>query len=325
MMMRWIRYKTSHAGLGMMGKNMAANLYKSLSSDDVLHVYDTVPSTVESFIAEHPLAKASDSSTSLIQASSTVLSSLPNTSHVQSIFSPFLESKDGASPDQLDGKLFVDTSTISPAATKLLSDALTAHGAVLVDAPVSGGVIGAQAGTLTFMISQPTSISSERLQKLLSSMGKRIITCGDYPGAGLAAKLANNYALAMTNLATCDAMLLGEKLGLDPKILAQVLNTSTGKSWPSEVNNPVPGVSPNAPASRDYNGGFGIGLMRKDLELALQAEKEASVVAGENRSRGSLSDLSRVALDLYKTVEGKEEFTKKDFSVVYQHLKQLGE
>lgn len=309
----------------MMGKNMASNLYKSLSSNDTLHVYDTVDSSMESFVSEHPNAKASPSSTSLIQSSETVISSLPNTSHVQSIFSPFLDSKDSASPSQLSGKLFVDTSTISPAATKLLSDALTSHGAVLVDAPVSGGVVGAQAGTLTFMISQPASLPSDRIQSLLSTMGKRIITCGDYPGAGLAAKLANNYALAMTNLATCDAMLLGEKLGLDPKILAQVLNTSTGKSWPSEANNPVPGITPNAPAGRDYNGGFGVGLMRKDLELALQAEKEASVVAGENRLRGSLSDLSRVALELYKTVESKEEFAKKDFSVVYQHLKQLGE
>lgn len=304
---------------------MASNLYKSLSSEDTLHVYDTVPATVEQFLADHPSAKASDSSTSLIQSSSTILSSLPNTSHVQSIFSPFLDSENGASPDQLSGKLFVDTSTISPAATKLLSDALTSHGAILIDAPVSGGVVGAQAGTLTFMISQPSSVPSERIQTLLSSMGKRIITCGDYPGAGLAAKLANNYALAMTNLATCDAMLLGEKLGLDPKVLAQVLNTSTGKSWPSESNNPVPGINPSSPASRDYNGGFGIGLMRKDLELALKAEKEAGVVAGNNRLKGSLSELSRVALELYKTVESKEEFAKKDFSVVYQHLKQLGE
>lgn len=308
-----------------MGRNMASNLYRSLSSDDTLHVFDTVPSVVEAFVSEHSNAKPSKSSTSLIQSSSTVLSSLPNTSHVQSLFAPFFDSLDGASPSQLKDKLFVDTSTISPAATKRLSDSLNEYGAVLIDAPVSGGVVGAKAGTLTFMISQPSSVPHERVEKLLSSMGKRIIVCGDYPGAGLAAKLANNYALAMTNLATCDAMLLGEKLGLDPKILAQVLNTSTGKSWPSEANNPVPGISPNAPAGKEYNGGFGVGLMRKDLELALEAEKEASVVAGENRLHGRLSDLSRVALDLYKTVEGKKEFEKKDFSVVYQHLKQLRE
>lgn len=185
--------------------------------------------------------------------------------------------------------------------------------------------MGATAGTLTFMISQPESISHDKISSILSSMGKRIIICGNYPGAGLAAKLANNYALALNNLAACDAMLLGEKLGLDPKILAQVLNTSTGKSWPSESNNPVPGALPNSPSSKEYNGGFGIGLMRKDLELALEAEKEAGIVAGEGegeKSKGSLSELSKAALDLYKTVEGKKEFEKKDFSVVYQYLKQ---
>lgn len=230
-------------------------------------------------------------------------------------------------------KLFIDTSTISPAATKLLSDKLTQQGAILIDAPVSGGVVGATAGTLTFMISQPDSIPHDQISSILSSMGKRIIICGSYPGAGLAAKLANNYALALNNLAACDAMLLGEKLGLDPKILAQVLNTSTGKSWPSESNNPVPGVLPNSPSSKEYNGGFGIGLMRKDLELALEAEKEAGIVvaggeggekgeAGEKSTKGSLSELSKAALDLYKTVEGKKEFEKKDFSVVYQYLKQ---
>ncbi|KAK9896022.1 hypothetical protein P389DRAFT_170959 [Cystobasidium minutum MCA 4210] len=307
---------------------MASNLYKSLSSDDTLHVYDTVPSTMETFILEHPAAKASKSSTSLIQSSSTIISSLPNTSHVQSLFSPFFDSLDGASPDQLKDKLFIDTSTISPAATKLLSDKLTSYGAVLLDAPVSGGVVGATAGTLTFMISQPESIPHERIESILSSMGKRIIICGNYPGAGLAAKLANNYALALNNLAACDAMLLGEKLGLDPKILAQVLNTSTGKSWPSESNNPVPGVLPNSPSSKEYNGGFGIGLMRKDLELALEAEREAGIVvdggAGEgSKLKGHLSELSKAALELYKTVEGKKEFEKKDFSVVYQYLKQL--
>jgi 3-hydroxyisobutyrate dehydrogenase len=314
-----------HAGLGMMGKNMASNLYKSLGSNDTLHVYDAVPASMEAFVSSHANAKASKSSTDLIQSSETVILSLPNTSHVQSIFSPFLDSLDNATPSQLKDKLFVDTSTISPAATKTISDSLVKNGAILIDAPVSGGVVGATNGTLTFMISQPSSLPHETIQELLSTMGKRIIVCGDYPGAGLAAKLANNYALAMNNLATCDAMLLGEKLGLDPKILAQVLNTSTGKSWPSEANNPVPGVVPTAPAGRDYEGGFGIGLMRKDLELALEAEKQASVIAGENRTRGKLSLLSTTALDLYKEVESKKEFAKKDFSVVYQHLKQMDE
>jgi 3-hydroxyisobutyrate dehydrogenase len=120
-------------------------------------------------------------------------------------------------------------------------------------------------------------------------------------------------------------MLLGQKLGLDPKILAQVLNTSTGKCWPSESNNPVPGIVEGAPAGRDYEGGFGVGLMRKDLELALEAEEQAGVVAGNERLKGSLSALSTAALKIYKEVEGTEKFAKKDFSVVYQYLREKGE
>lgn len=306
-----------------MGAPMAANLLKSLSSNDKLYVYDTYAPTVEAFAKEHPSAQICSSSTECIEASSTIISMLPNTSHVESLFDPFL--KGTSSSSGLKDKLFIDSSTISPAATKKLSDALQEHGAALVDAPVSGGVVGATAATLTFMISRPPSVPQEKLESLLKVMGKRIVVCGNYPGAGLAAKLANNYALALTNLATCDAMLLGQKLGLDPKVLAEVLNTSTGKSWPSEVNNPVACVCPNAPASRDYEGGFGIGLMRKDLELALEAEKQAGVVAGDSRMRGNLSSLSQEALKIYQTVEGKPEYSKKDFSVVYQYLKDQGE
>jgi len=306
-------------GLGRMGAPMAANLLKSLSSNDKLFVYDTYAPAVEAFSKAHPSAQTCSSSTECIEASTTVISMLPNTSHVESLFDPFLK---GTSPSSgLKDKLFIDSSTISPAATKKLSDALQKHGATLVDAPVSGGVVGATAATLTFMISRPASVSQEKLESLLKVMGKRIVVCGDYPGAGLAAKLANNYALALTNLATCDAMLLGQKLGLDPKVLAEVLNTSTGKSWPSEVNNPVAGVCENAPAGRGYEGGFGIGLMRKDLELALEAEREAGVVAGSAATKGSLSSLSGEALKIYQTVEGKKEYSNKDFSVVYQYLK----
>lgn len=298
---------------------MAANLLKHLTPQDSLHVHDAYQPALDSFSSSHPSAKIASSSSECIKAADTIITMLPNTSHVESVFQPFLQDP------SIKNKLFIDSSTISPAATKKLSDGLQKQGATLVDAPVSGGVVGATAGSLTFMVSHPSSIKLERIETLLQTMGKRIIVCGDYAGAGLAAKLANNYALALTNLATCDAMLLGQKLGLDPKILAQVLNTSTGKCWPSESNNPVPGIVEGAPAGRDYEGGFGVGLMRKDLELALEAEKQAGVVAGDERLKGSLSELSQAALKIYKDVEGKEKFAKKDFSVVYQYLKEKGE
>jgi len=140
-------------------------------------------------------------------------------------------------------------------------------------------------------------------------MGKRVLHCGPQ-GAGLSAKLANNYLLAIENIATAEAMNLGVKWGLDPKILANVINVSTGRCWPSEVNNPVPGVVEAAPAGRDYQGGFGIGLMRKDLRLAMLAagEADAQLTLGEK------------AAEVYEKAEGEERCKGRDFSVVYRWL-----
>jgi 3-hydroxyisobutyrate dehydrogenase len=177
-----------------------------------------------------------------------------------------------------------------------------------VDAPMSGGVVGATAGTLTFMLGAPEDLLS-RIEPILLRMGKRVLHCGPQ-GTGLSAKLANNYLLAIENIATAEAMNLGVKWGLDPKVLASVINVSTGKCWPSEVNNPVPGVVETAPASRDYAGGFGIGLMRKDLRLAMLAAKEA----------GAELPLAEKASEVYRAAEAEERCKGRDFSVVYRWL-----
>jgi len=336
---------------------MAQNLAKSLTpAKDSLSVFDNYGPTLEAFKEACPKATIAKSSTECIEHSDIVITMLPNTDHVESVFQPFLASTPSASASSshsLAGKLFIDSSTISPKTTKLISDALGQQhvGAVLIDAPVSGGVVGATNATLTFMIGLPSDpqVSSDtnptqtinpgghssssspsletRVREILATMGKKVIVCGNYPGAGLAAKLANNYLLALNNIATCEAMLLGQKLGLDPVILGNVLNTSTGRCWPSEANNPVKGVTPNAPVERGYDGGFGVGLMRKDLELALKALEQADTVTegvdlAAQDTKGSLSDLSKVALKLYQTVEQTEKFGKKDFSVVYQYLKE---
>jgi 3-hydroxyisobutyrate/3-hydroxypropionate dehydrogenase len=174
---------------------------------------------------------------------------------------------------------------------------------------MSGGVVGAAAGTLTFMLGAETSLVP-RLEPILLRMGKRVLHCGGQ-GAGLSAKLANNYLLALNNIATAEAMNLGIKWGLDPKTLAGVINVSTGRCWPSEVNNPVEGVIDSAPASRDYKGGFGIALMKKDLKLAMVAAKEA----------GARLELAETARQVYEAVEGDEGCRGRDFSVVYRYLK----
>lgn len=205
-------------------------------------------------------------------------------------------------------RLFIDCSTIDPSSSREVAALVAQAGGAFVDAPMSGGVVGATAGTLTFMLGAPDSLVP-RVEPILLRMGRRVLHCGAQ-GAGLSAKLANNYLLAINNIATAEAMNLGVRWGLDPKVLAGVINVSTGKCWPSEVNNPVPGVIDNAPAGRDYKGGFGIGLMKKDLKLAIVAAQEA----------GARLELAAKAKEVYESAEGQERCRGRDFSVVYRYL-----
>ena len=234
---------------------------------------------------------------------------LPEPQHVKAVYRDILGAK--LAP-RSKPRLFIDSSTIDPSSSRevagLVSSALPDGQAIFVDAPMSGGVVGATAGTLTFMLGAPTDLV-ERIEPILLRMGKRVLHCGPH-GTGLSAKLANNYLLAINNIATAEAMNLGVRWGLDPKTLAGVINVSTGKCWPSEINNPVPGVVETAPASRDYSGGFGISLMRKDLKLAIVAAKEA----------GARLELADKAREVYETAEVQDRCKGKDFSVVYRYL-----
>jgi 3-hydroxyisobutyrate dehydrogenase len=206
-------------------------------------------------------------------------------------------------------RLFIDCSTIDPTTSKEIANAVhTTQQGRFVDAPMSGGVVGATAGTLTFMLGSPDPLVS-RVESILLMMGKKVIHCGAQ-GSGLSAKLANNYLLAINNIATAEAMNLGMKWGLDPKVLGNLINISTGRCWPSEINNPVAGVVEGAPASRDYAGGFGLSLMKKDLGLAIKAAEEA----------GARLELGGKASEVYEEAEKLEECKGRDFSVVYRYL-----
>lgn len=221
----------------------------------------------------------------------------------ESILSP------GALPKLDSERLFIDTSTIDPTTSISVAEKLRNAGAgAFIDAPMSGGVVGASAGTLSFMLGCE-DVEVPRATGVLSMMGKRIIHMGP-PGSGLKAKLANNYLLALNNIATCEAMHMGTAWGLDPTALAGLINVSTGKCWPSEVNNPVPGVIATSPSSRDYDGGFGVALMNKDLKLALKACADANIKLAIGNKAG----------EVYDSVLGTEELKTKDFSVVYRWL-----
>lgn len=206
-------------------------------------------------------------------------------------------------------RMYIDCSTIDPITSRAIAARVTdANAGAFLDAPMSGGIVGAEAGTLTFMLgADPSHVA--RATAVLQLMGRRIVHLGDQ-GAGLCGKLANNYLLAINNIATAEAMSMGIKWGLDAKALAGMINTSTGKCWPSEVNNPVPGVIEKAPASRDYTGGFGISLMSKDLRLAMTAAHEYGVKLG----------LGETAQALYQAAEKDPKCKGKDFSSIYRYL-----
>lgn len=232
---------------------------------------------------------------------------LPEPVHVKGVFSQVLAHPPSSGSHK--DRLFIDCSTIDPATSKEVANTVAAtQQGNFVDAPMSGGVVGATAGTLTFMLGAPSSLL-QRAEPVLMMMGKRVLHCGDQ-GAGLVGKLANNYLLAINNIATAEAMNLGIKAGLDPKVLANVINVSTGKCWPSEINNPVKGVVEGSPAGRDYSGGFGISLMKKDLGLAIQAANEA----------GAKLELGDKANEVYDLASKDERCKGKDFSVVYRYL-----
>uniref|UniRef100_A0A093UZ16 DNA damage-binding protein 1 n=1 Tax=Talaromyces marneffei PM1 TaxID=1077442 RepID=A0A093UZ16_TALMA len=298
-------------GLGRMGYPMAKTLRARIPPSDTLIVHDVNEQAMRQFVAEAKTASTgpvefTDSARTLAEKSTNVITSLPQPVHVRQVFHSIL--KPGPLPQLEQERLFIDCSTIDPVTSKEIAYAVQApNQGRFVDAPMSGGVVAAEAGTLSFMFgaSSKTGALVDRVKSVLSLMGKNAWHLGEQ-GTGVSGKLANNYILAINNIAVAEAMNLGIRWGLDPKVLADMINSSTGRCWPSEVNNPVPGVVEKSPASRDYEGGFSIGLMRKDLKLAIDAAQES----------GAPLELADKARRLYEAVE--DIHPGKDFSVVYK-------
>lgn len=151
-------------------------------------------------------------------------------------------------------------------------------GMTYVDAPVSGGVTGAAAGTLTFMVGAENEQIFNRCKPILEGMGKNFFNCGKSSG-GQIAKLCNNMSLAIQMIGISESLAIGKKLGMDENILAKVMSVSSARCWSVDTYNPIPGYSPNTPAGRQYDGGFACDLMLKDLKLALEAAEAAKVHA----------------------------------------------
>ena len=257
--------KIGFIGLGHMGNPMARNLRKH---GHKLKVFDVVPDLVRKLTE---LGAESASSPAICsQGVDVVVTMLPSSPHVRSVYT----SKDtgllsGVSP----GVLLIDSSTIDPHTARDVAMDARAHGNNMVDAPVSGGTGGAEAGTLTFMVGGDLA-DFEKAKPILQCMGKNIVHCGG-AGNGQVAKICNNMMLAIEMIATAEGMALAAKLGMDPKVFAAIANTSSGRCWSSDTYNPYPGVLENVPASRGYTGGFGADLMLKDLTLVTEAAKAA--------------------------------------------------
>ncbi|KAG4027701.1 hypothetical protein MFRU_028g01230 [Monilinia fructicola] len=302
-------------GLGQMGYNMARNLQAKLPSSDSIQVFDINAEAVEKFtkdtkaLGTGAVVKAASSIREAAENSETIITVLPEPAHVKNVFSQILKPPLSTTAVANTDRLFIDCSTIDPTTSREVARAVhTTQQGRFVDAPMSGGVVGATAGTLTFMLGASDDLVP-RVNPILTMMGKRVLHCGAQ-GAGLSGKLANNYLLAINNIATAEAMNLGIMWGLDPQVLGNLINSSTGKCWPSELNNPVKGVVSGAPAERDFNGGFGISLMKKDLGLALKAAEEVHAKL----------ELGNRAREVYETVEQQDNCRGKDFSVVYKYI-----
>ena len=275
-------YSIGFVGLGQMGRHMARNLIKS---GQQVTVYDANPKAMTDFKDCSAVSDLQD------LKCETLITMLPNDSSVKNVY------------DELQCKpnLLIDCSTTSPQLARMLRDKF---GNALIDAPVSGGIVGAEKATLTFMVGG-SSETFNKAEPILRLMGSNAIHCGEN-GTGQIAKICNNLLLAITMIGASEAMALGTKLGMDAKKLNDIINKSSGRSWSTEIYNPCPNVIKGVPSSNGYKGGFGTSLMLKDVGLAvdsspisLQMGKHAQKIYSEMCENG---------------------YASKDFSSVYEWI-----
>lgn len=257
--------KTGFVGLGNMGLPMAGNLLKAGYE---VRGFDLVPEAMRKFadagggIAASQAEAAADAEL--------FISMLPASRHVRGLYLD-----DGLLDALAPGTLIIDCSTIAPDVSRLVSDEAKKRGLEMLDAPVSGGTAGAEAGTLTFIVGGEKEAFA-KAEPVLAAMGGNLFHAGA-AGAGQTAKICNNLLLAIHMTGTAEALQLGVSAGLDPAVLSEIMRKSSGGNWSLEVYNPWPGVMENAPATRDYQGGFLVDLMVKDLGLALDAALQEGV------------------------------------------------
>ncbi|VVT12982.1 3-hydroxyisobutyrate dehydrogenase [Hoeflea sp. EC-HK425] len=283
--------KIGFIGLGNMGAPMAANLIKA--GHDVTG-FDVAGVTVEGAAKAGSAAEAAS-------GQDAVITMLPNGEILRTVYAEIV-------PAGAKGSVFIDCSTVDVDSARAAHEMAAAYGLLSVDAPVSGGVGGAAAGTLTFMAGGSDEAFS-RAAPLFEIMGKKAVHCGA-AGAGQSAKICNNMLLGISMIGACEAFALAEKLGLSAQSLFDVVSTSSGSCWSVNTYCPVPGVGPQSPADNGYKPGFAAELMLKDLKLSQQAAESVS----------AMTPMGARATELYDQFvagEGKG----RDFSAMIEELK----
>lgn len=292
--------KIAFIGLGNMGSGMCANLCKA---GHEVRAFDLNAEAVKA--AEGHGANAAATIADAVKDSEIVVTMLPAGKHVLSVYF----GDDGVASHAAKGTLFLDCSTIAVEDAREVASKAEAAGFLMADAPVSGGTAAADAGTLTFMVGGPKEAFATA-KPILDAMGKNIFHAGG-SGNGQAAKIANNMLLGISMIGTCEAFNLAEKLGLDAQTFFDISSTASGQCWSMTSYCPAPGPVPTAPSNRDYQPGFAVAMMLKDLHLAAAAARTA----------GAEVTLGEMAEKIYQDLDTRGHGGL-DFSGVMKDLKQ---
>ena len=289
-------------GLGNMGGPMAKNLLKS---GHTVYAFDLSQAALDEVVNAGGVA-ASAAAQACEQAE-VVISMLPAGKHVQSVY----QGEDGLLAQLAEGVLVLDASTIDAGTAREVASAAAERGIDFMDTPVSGGVAAAQAGTLAFMCGGSAEAFA-RARPILEAMGngEKIFHAGP-AGAGQVAKAANNMLLAIHMIGTCEALSMGAAHGLEPAVLSDIMKASSGNNWSLQVYNPWPDVMPDVPSSKDYQPGFMVDLMVKDLGLANKVADDADIK----------NTMGKLALSLYQDHQ-EQGNGQRDFSSILEQIRE---
>lgn len=288
-------------GLGNMGGPMSVNLVKA---GHQVRGYDIVPEKVDRAAAGG--VEAATSNPDAVKDADFVFAMLPTGKEVREVLVDDDKILDLVGP----GTIVVDSSTTDLGATEYIHEEAAKRGLALIDSPVSGGMAGAEAGTLTFMAGGDTA-AIDTAEPIFLAMGKKVVRAGG-PSAGQAVKVCNNMLLGISMVGTCEAIALGEAAGVDHQVLFDVISTSTGNCWSMNVNCPMPDMVDTAPANRGYTPGFTATLMLKDLTLSQEAASKT----------GAVTPLGEHARSLYEAFCNDRD-GEVDFSAMVQMMRDM--